>query len=127
MSEGPRHGLADYPMAGVWKRAKLAAMKSKRSIVTPSFTPSTPPPTQDQVAALAHAIWLDRGQPAGRDLDNWLEAERQLKGDVRRPLAADDIPADDKALEPESAMQTKVERELDDLGPENGPRSPTSL
>lgn len=54
-----------------------------------------PPPTREQVAALAYAIWQDRGSPPGSDLDIWLEAERLLQGKaVRRPSTADDIPAD---------------------------------
>lgn len=103
-------------------------MKSKNSApARPVNSPATPPPTQEQIAALAHAIWEDRGRPEGRELDNWLEAERQLKGDVRTPLAADDIPADANAIDPDRSLEGRVEREFDRIRPASGPRSPTSL
>jgi len=103
-------------------------MKSKRATSSsPVVAPGRPPPSHEQIAALAHAIWIDRGQPEGRELDNWLEAERQLKGDVRTPLAADDIPADAKALEPDATLEGGVEREFERMRPASEPRSPTSL
>ena len=89
--------------------------------------PAPRPATQEQIAALAHAIWMDRGCPAGRDLDNWLEAERQLRGEVHEPLAADDIPADNAALDPQRSLEGRVERELDRVVSPAGQRSPTSL
>jgi len=102
-------------------------MKAKNQPRSAAGPARPAPPTHEQIAALAHAIWEDRGQPEGRDLDNWLEAERQLKGDVRRPLAADDIPADANALDPDRALEGKIERELDDIVAPSEPRSPTSL
>lgn len=100
--------------------------------ISPRFSPATPalhpvPPTQDQIAALAHAIWIDRGRPEGRDVDHWLEAERQLRGEVRRPLAADDLPATNSGLDPERAVEGRVERALDRVAGTPPPRSPTSL
>jgi hypothetical protein len=103
----------------------MKANKVSRS--TPTTKPAPLPPTHEQIEALAHAIWIDRGQPEGRDLDNWLEAERELKGDVRTPLAADDIPADNQALEPDATLEGKAERELDEITAPRIPRSPTSL
>jgi hypothetical protein len=102
-------------------------MKSKKVLSSTPHATGTLPPTHEQIEALAHAIWVDRGQPEGRDLDNWLEAERELKGDVRTPLAADDIPADNRALEPNGTLEGKIERELDDITGQKGQRSPTSL
>ena len=32
----------------------------------------------ESIARLAYAIWQDRGCPAGTDVEDWLEAERQL-------------------------------------------------
>ena len=67
-------------MAEPTGRATLRAMKPKnRARLSPESPSQAPQPaTQEQIAALALAIWMDRGCPAGRDLDNWLEAERQL-------------------------------------------------
>jgi hypothetical protein len=90
-------------------------------------TRSIPPPTREQIEALAHAIWIDRGCPEGRELDHWLEAERQLKGEVRAPAAADDIPATSDPFDPDQAVTGPVDRELDHLVAPREQRSPTSL
>ena len=36
---------------------------------------------RDRVAARAYELYLRRGGGDGRDLDDWLEAERELSGD----------------------------------------------
>jgi hypothetical protein len=41
---------------------------------------STRTPSHDDIAVRAYQIYLARGAPPGSDLDNWLEAERQLLG-----------------------------------------------
>ena len=100
-------------------------MKAKNS------APALPPPTREQIAALAYAIWQDRGCPVGNDLDIWLEAERQLKHGTasRRPLAADDIPADPGNTNRDPAVDGgEVESELDRVvGTQPTRRSSTSL
>lgn len=35
-------------------------------------------PTHDQIAKRAYEIWVAKGRPAGRDLENWKQAEREL-------------------------------------------------
>lgn len=35
-------------------------------------------PTQEQISQRAYEIYIERGRPEGRDLEHWLEAERQL-------------------------------------------------
>lgn len=35
-------------------------------------------PTRAEIEDRARTLWLAHGSPAGRDLDIWLEAERQL-------------------------------------------------
>lgn len=39
---------------------------------------SNPRPTHDEIAALARAIYQEKGCQPGHDLDNWLEAEKRL-------------------------------------------------
>jgi hypothetical protein len=39
----------------------------------------------EDIARLAYAIWQDRGCPHGTDVEDWLEAERQLS---RRQVAS---------------------------------------
>jgi hypothetical protein len=97
-------------------------MKPKKiSQSTPmTTTPTLRPVTDEQVAALAYAIWLDRGQPQGCDVEHWLEAERQLRG-VVEPLV------DENRLDPALAPAARVDRALDRIVSPPGPRSPTAL
>jgi Protein of unknown function (DUF2934) len=37
------------------------------------------PPPRDDVAQRAYELFLSRGQTDGHDVEDWLEAERQLK------------------------------------------------
>jgi hypothetical protein len=39
---------------------------------------ATAGPTQEQVAALAYQLWLQRGCPVGSDREDWFQAEAQL-------------------------------------------------
>lgn len=39
--------------------------------------------SEDVVAALAHRLFLERGGIHGHDVDDWLEAERQLRNGDR--------------------------------------------
>ena len=41
-------------------------------------------PSQEQIAARAKAIWMKSGCQSGRDAENWLEAERQLRQETTR-------------------------------------------
>lgn len=76
--------------------------------------------TDEQVAALAYAIWIDRGRPDGRDVEHWLEAERQLRG-VVEPLV------DENRLDPAIAPTARIDRALDRIVGAPPPRSPTAL
>jgi hypothetical protein len=40
-------------------------------------------PTHDQIAARAREIWQRQGRQPGRDQENWLEAERQLRAELK--------------------------------------------
>lgn len=107
-------------------------MKPKKfTQTTPAATcPPAPPPTTEQIAALAHAIWIDQGRPVGRDLDNWLEAERQLRGGMplRTTTATGNITAPpQEVLDPDRADAGRIERALDRVAGPFNERSPTSL
>ena len=39
-------------------------------------------PRLDEMRVRAYKIYLERGGQPGRELDDWLEAERQLKSDL---------------------------------------------
>jgi hypothetical protein len=36
-------------------------------------------PTHEQITQRAYEIFIERGRPEGRDLEHWLEAEKQLR------------------------------------------------
>jgi hypothetical protein len=40
--------------------------------------PSRPLPTHEQIARRAYEIWIQSGCEAGRDSENWAQAEREL-------------------------------------------------
>ena len=39
----------------------------------------------DQLRNRAYQIWERKGRPQGRDLEHWLEAERELEAEDRKP------------------------------------------
>jgi hypothetical protein len=43
--------------------------------------------TQEQISARAQEIYLRNGSLEGRDLDNWLEAEKELRAEAQKPAA----------------------------------------
>lgn len=44
--------------------------------------------TPENIARFARFIWKVDGCPSGRDVENWLEAEALLKGDIAPGFAA---------------------------------------
>jgi hypothetical protein len=50
-------------------------------------------PSQEQIARRAYEIFIERGQPEGRDLEHWLEAERQLRAAGQGKTAAQPVSA----------------------------------
>jgi hypothetical protein len=48
---------------------------------TTTQTPSMTKPTHDEVARRAHELYEARGGEHGADVDDWLRAERELRGD----------------------------------------------
>jgi hypothetical protein len=87
------------------------------------------PPTREQITALAHEIWLERGSPEGSDMDIWLEAERQLQGRATPHRVQDDIPADpdNPDADHDPAVNPPLEREIANIAEKRADRSPTSL
>jgi hypothetical protein len=45
------------------------------------------PPTPEQIQQRAHELYLARGGATGRELDDWLQAERELNA-AKDPSAA---------------------------------------
>lgn len=57
-------------------------------VVTPPLAQSTPmsPQTipQEKIAMRAYEKWMQRGRPQGTEMQDWLEAERELKAEMSR-------------------------------------------
>ncbi len=45
---------------------------------TPTVIPAGPTPTEAEIRAYAHELYIHSGWLPGRDLDNWLQAEAHL-------------------------------------------------
>ena len=56
------------------KQKHIGQFQSASTIHTPKL-----PPTLDQIRQRAQEIHLARGGAAGRELDDWLQAERELQ------------------------------------------------
>jgi len=52
---------------------------SERHQSAPTINTPKLPPTLEQIRQRAHEIYLARGGAAGHELDDWLQAERELK------------------------------------------------
>jgi hypothetical protein len=93
----------------------------------PSEAPPPRPPTREQVQALAHAIWTDRGCPEGGDVEIWLEAERQLCAQAGVAAPENKIAAPGESVDPDRSEAARIDRELDRFVSPPEHRSPTSL
>jgi len=49
---------------------------------TPSASHPGPAPSEQEIAARAYEIFLSRGATDGSDLDDWLQAERELTAKI---------------------------------------------
>jgi hypothetical protein len=71
-------------------------MKSRKSPPAPT---SLPPPTQEQIVARAHRLWIEAGRPDGMHRVHWFEAERQLRDPTTfSPRKAEGESAPDETL-----------------------------
>jgi hypothetical protein len=65
------------------KRKASERYQSAPTIHTPQF-----PPTPEQIRQRAYEIHKARGGAAGRELDDWLQAERELQAG-KNPFSTD--------------------------------------
>ena len=105
-------------------------------------------PTRAEVELRAHQLWCQQGCPQGHDVNNGLEAERQLQDervlrDPRQagqsePVSSTAIPASEDvpilssdsphaALAPHAPLATRVEEELIEPGRPRSRGSKTSI
>ena len=102
----------------------MKSKKDSRPIPPPAET-GTPPPTREQIQALAHAIWTDRGYPQGCDVEIWLEAERQLGAVHATPPGQ--LAPEGESVDPDRSDAARVDQKLERIVTNPPPRSPTSL
>jgi hypothetical protein len=50
-----------------------------RAVATPEEVDSKPIPTQEQIRQRAHELYLQRGCQDGLELEDWLQAEAELR------------------------------------------------
>lgn len=60
-------------MAKIWKPAAASAWDEELAEALRRV------PTEAEVRARAHAIWLAEGMPEGREVDHWMRARRELE------------------------------------------------
>jgi hypothetical protein len=65
--------------AGAPKAAPPSDAKTAMPQVSRPKATEPPPASPAQIALRAYQIWIQRGQQHGTDLENWFEAERQLR------------------------------------------------
>ena len=80
-------------------------------------------PTREEISARARQIWQDRGCPNDRDLEIWVEAERQLS-QSGRPSPGLPVSGD---TEEDVEEAEKVQDRIDTEAAPAPDRSPTSL
>ena len=64
-----------------------------------------------QIAEAAFYIWLEEGQPAGRDMDHWIKAKttlEQAQAKPKRRAAAKPKAAAKTAAKPKAAAKAKA-------------------
>ncbi len=68
------------PAKAVKTAAKKTPAKTAAKKKAPAKAAPRPEPTYEEISALAHRYWLERGGHHGSDAQDWLRAEKDLKG-----------------------------------------------
>jgi hypothetical protein len=51
--------------------------------------------TDDRIRQRAYELWLQSGEPAGAEMEFWLQAEREITGESREAAGASKDPVSD--------------------------------
>ncbi len=62
-------------------KTRATTTRARRTTTTTKAAPT--PPTHDEIASRAQKLYAESGRAPGRDEQNWLEAERQLRAERR--------------------------------------------
>jgi hypothetical protein len=60
----------------------MSKSKQNKTIEVPTRSERGTVSLEQQIAARAYALYLARGAEDGHDLDDWLQAEQQLLGEI---------------------------------------------
>jgi hypothetical protein len=58
-----------------------------RAVTSPMTQPTSNPPLKvphDKIAMRAYEKWIKRGRPQGTEMQDWIEAENELKSEMMR-------------------------------------------
>lgn len=77
-------------------------------INTSNVAPVPPHPTEAEIRAYAHQLYIHSGWVAGRDLENWLEAEAYLTAVAQQ--APSRVPATPRARSPVNRPRARARR-----------------
>jgi hypothetical protein len=69
--------MSSKPNRNVSKRPQASSTQTETGEV--AFGNSAP---DEEIRRRAYEIYLERGEQPGRELDDWLQAERELEGEV---------------------------------------------
>lgn len=61
-------------------RTEIHAVSGNSALNGNSGLNGTAKASHDDIARLAHRFWAERGQQHGHDAEDWLRAERELRG-----------------------------------------------
>lgn len=82
-------------------------------------------PSEEEISARARQIWQDRGRPSDRDLEIWVEAERELsQSSSNRSSSGLPVTRD---TEEDVEEAEKVQDRIEETAAPAPDRSPTSL
>ena len=89
---------------------------------SPKSLPQPGPVDASDVARRAYALYLARGREDGHDVDDWMQAERELRDTVRSDSrnAAARVALLDTALERRQIDETKAQELISDVA-DGGP------
>jgi DUF2934 family protein len=77
----PRIEAKDAPAAPARSGGVAVA---KATPEAPIAVAPVPGPSFDEISARAYDLWQSQGRPEGRERENWIEAERQLREERTR-------------------------------------------
>lgn len=78
--------VADDQQSTRGRSAVAEPIVTASSEIVDESDPVSRPDTSERIALRAYEIYLERGGNHGQDLEDWLEAERQMSERAERPL-----------------------------------------